>query len=316
MNEYSVTVEYWPIAGDGFTISRETKRDSVAVHVRLLRNGFFGEGEATPLKRYHHLPETVAEEARNWLSTQESWSREIVQKTLPPGPARHAIDGALWRLEAAEKNLSLAAYMGVVPQPLPTAFTLSGARPDIMAQHALGRHKFRWLKVKLMGDGLDAARLHAIHEAVPDKDLIVDANEGLNEMLLEELLPVFLQSRVVLIEQPLPEGKDEALRDWRLPIPLAADESCHTIDSLEALRGKYSVVNIKLDKTGGLTHALQMKAAARQMGFQIMVGCMASTSLAIYPAFLLAQDADFIDLDGALLLDHDRENCDKPLFAF
>lgn len=316
MNSYDVTIERWPIAGDGFTISRETKRDSMAVHVRLTRGSHNGEGEATPLRRYHHMPEEVSESAREWLSTHDVWARDLLEETLPPGPARHAIDCALWRLEAAEKNISLADYMGVVPRALPTAFTLSGAPPEVMAQHALGRHKFNWLKVKLMGDGLDAARLRAIHAAVPDKDLLVDANEGLNENLLEELLPVFLQCRVKLIEQPLPEGKDEALRDWRLPIPLAADESCHTIDSLENLRGKYNVVNLKLDKTGGLTHALKMKAAAKGMGFQIMVGCMASTSLAVYPAFLLAQGADFIDLDGALLLDHDRENCDKPEFIF
>lgn len=314
MKKYKVGIEYWPIAGDGFTISRETKRDSIAVHLSLVRDGFTAEGEATPLKRYKHLPEQVVEEIRTWLDAHDTWSRDVLEETLGPGPARNAIDCALWRLEAAEKGKSFVEYLGIAPKKLPTAFTLSGAAPEVMAAHAASHRNFHWLKVKLMGDGEDAARLRAIHKAVPDKDLIVDANEGLNETLLEELLPVFLQSRVVLIEQPLPEGKDDALRDWRLPIPLAADESCHTIESLKHLHGKYNVVNLKLDKTGGLTHALKMKHTARKMGFDIMVGCMASTSLAVYPAFLLAQDATFIDLDGALLLAKDRDACDKPEF--
>jgi L-alanine-DL-glutamate epimerase-like enolase superfamily enzyme len=316
-SSFTVGSEFWPVAGDGFTISRVSKREEVIVHLSLKRNQYVGqyvgEGEATPLKRYHHLPEQVVAEITDWLEEYPVWSRDLLEQSMKAGPARNAIDNALWRLEAAEHGTSFAKHVGITStHSLPTAFTLSGARPDIMANHALGRHRFRWLKIKLMGDGLDADRLRAIHKAVPDKELIVDANEGLTEALLEELLPVFLQTRVILIEQPLPEGKDDTLRDWRLPIPLVADESCHTLESLESLRGKYHVVNLKLDKTGGLTHALKMKTAARAMGFQIMVGCMLSTSLGVYPAFLLGQDADYTDLDGALLLERDREFCEKP----
>jgi L-alanine-DL-glutamate epimerase-like enolase superfamily enzyme len=317
MNKFAVTLESWPIAGLGLVTSRETKRDAIVVHVKLTRGGAVGEGESFALKRFDHTPEKVKAACELWLQSDHHWSRDVVEQTMLAGPARHAIDTALWRLEAAEQGKSLAEYVGIAnPRALPTAFTLSGGTPDYLGQQALGRHSFRWLKIKLMGDGLDEARLRAIHVACPDKDLIVDANESLTPQTLENLLPVFLQCRVVLIEQPLPEGKDEALLGWQLPILVAADESCHSLDDLESLRGKYQVVNLKLDKTGGLTHALKMKAAAQEMGFKIMVGCMASTSLAIYPAFLLAQDADFMDLDGALLLEHDRDGCDKPLLVY
>lgn len=317
MNHFDVRIESWPIAGLGLVTARETKRDAIVVHVTLTRGGITGEGESFALKRFDHTPETVRDSCQLWLQSDHHWSRELLEKTMPANPARHAIDTALWRLEAAEHGKSLAEYAGISqPRALPTAFTLSGGTPDYLAQQALARHSFRWLKIKLMGDGLDEARLRAIHAACPDKELIVDANESLTVQTLENLLPVFLQCNVVLVEQPLPEGKDDALRDWKLPILLAADESCHSLNDLESLHGKYQVINLKLDKTGGLTHALKMKAAAQAMGFKIMVGCMASTSLAIYPAFLLAQDADFMDLDGALLLERDREGCDKASLIF
>ena len=316
MNNHRAVVEYWPIAGDGFATAREVKKDAIVAHLRLTRDGISAEGESFALKRFHHTPDQVIEDIKSWLDNNADWSRDMLEQTLAAGPARNAIDCALWRLEAAEHNMSLAAMAGIVPRALPTAFTLSGASPDTMARQAASKTKFRWIKMKLMGDGQDEARLKAVHEAIPDKELIVDANESLSLSVLQELLPMMLSSNVVLIEQPLHADRDDALRGFQSPIPLVADEACHTIESLHGLKDKYQFVNLKLDKTGGLTHALKMKQAAHDMGFGIMVGCMASTSLAIYPAFLLAQDADFTDLDGALLLDHDRGDCDKPELLF
>jgi L-alanine-DL-glutamate epimerase-like enolase superfamily enzyme len=303
-----VEIQKFPIAGDGFTISRETKTDANVVYVRLTRNGLSGEGECVPLKRYGHTTESIWVEIENWLAGDHPWDREVLIKTLPAGPARFAIDTALWQLEAAEKNLSFAKYFGEEIHTLPTAFTLSGAAPEKMAAMAKLKSEFRWLKIKLMGDGLDAERLNQINDAVPEMELIVDANEALTPETLLGLLPVFQNNNVVLIEQPLPAGNDEALKHLKFPIPFAADESCHDLASLEHLVGKYQVINIKLDKSGGLTHAVTMKRRASSMGFKVMVGCMASTSLSILPAFFLAQGAAFIDLDGALLLQKDRDN--------
>lgn len=284
------------------------------VTVVLERDGVSGMGECVPLKRYQHTPDSIRAEIEGWLAAGHGWTREILLGIMRAGPARFALDTAMWQLEAAEKNMSFKAYfLSQFPETgtisdLPTAFTLSGAAPEIMAEAALQHQEFRWLKLKLMGDGLDAQRLCRIHDAVPDKALLVDANEAFTPEMLDALLPLFQSCNVTLIEQPFPAGNDDALRDREYGILIAADESCHDADSLEALRGKYDVVNLKLDKTGGLTHALAMKARAQQMGFTIMVGCMASTSLSILPAFFLAQDAAFIDLDGALLLAQDREN--------
>jgi L-alanine-DL-glutamate epimerase-like enolase superfamily enzyme len=305
---YTVEIQKFPIGGDGFTISRETKTDADVVYVALNRNGFTGDGECVPLKRYGHTTASIKTEIENWLAEDHEWSRDNLIMTLPAGPARFALDTAMWQLEAAEKGLSFAEYFGGEIKTLPTAFTISAASPEKMAESAAQHHGYRWLKIKLMGDGMDEERLNQIHATLPETELLVDANEALTPDAMQALLPVFQKNNVVLIEQPLPAGKDDALKTIAFPIPFAADESCHDIASLDDLVGKYAVVNIKLDKAGGLTHALQMKQRAREMGFKIMVGCMVSTSLSILPAFFLAQDADFTDLDGALLLQHDREN--------
>lgn len=308
MNSYTVEIQKFPIAGDGFTISRETKTDANVVYVELCRGEFKGAGECFPLKRYGHTTESIKLEIENWLRQNINWTRDNLIETLPAGPARFALDTAMWQLEAAEKGVSFAQYFNQEVRTISTAFTLGGAAPEKMAALAKTRTGFRWLKIKLMGDGLDEQRLDQIKQTAPDMDLIVDANEGLNPEMLQQLLPVFQRNQVVLIEQPLPEGKDEALTSFKFPVPFAADESCHDADDLEKLVGKYQVANIKLDKAGGLTHALVMKQRARELGFQIMVGCMASTWLSILPAYFLAQDAEFIDLDGALLLEKDRDN--------
>lgn len=306
---YNAQIEHWPIRGN-FVISRETKTESVVVTVCLERNGQTGCGECVPLKRYKQTPEGELDKINAWLAQHDIWDRQILMETMPACPARFALDTAMWQLEAAEQNKTLWQMVGfdACPVSVPTAFTLSGAAPEIMAERAAERAEFRWIKLKLMGDGLDQARLSAVHDAVPHADLIVDANEGLTDIALQRLIPVLQACNVVLIEQPLPEGQDDVLHDLQTSIPLAADESCHTMDDLEHLHGKYQVVNLKLDKTGGLTHALAMKKRALEMGFKVMIGCMASTSLSILPGFLLAQNAAFTDLDGALLLEKDRDD--------
>lgn len=284
--------------------------DTIVVTVTLRRNGIEASGECVPLKRYSQTAEGEAAAIQEWLDKGHDWDRATLIATMPARPARFALDTAMWQLESQEKGKTLWQLAGFdrCPPSLPTAFTLSGIEPEVMAERARERAEFRWIKMKLMGDGLDQARLSAVHEAVPDKQLIVDANEGLTDLALQRLLPVFQSCNVALIEQPLPAGKDAMLKNMMTTIPLAADESCHTIDDLEKLAGKYQVVNLKLDKTGGLTHALTMKKRAEEMGFLIMVGCMASTSLSILPGFLLAQNTAYIDLDGALLLEKDRPN--------
>lgn len=305
----SVQIEHWPIRGN-FVISRETKTESVVVTVHLERNGFIGMGECVPLKRYGLTAEGEAEKIRAWLAKGHEWDRHVLIETMEACPARFALDTAMWQLEAAEQDKPLWQLAGfdACPPAVPTAFTISGVEPEMLAAQAKERTEFRWIKLKLLGDGLDQARLSAVHEAVPDSELIVDANEGLTDIALQRLLPVLHDCNVVLIEQPLPAGKDADLLHLDTSIPLAADESCHVLDDLQELAGKYQVANLKLDKTGGLTHALDVKKRAEQMGFRIMVGCMASTSLSILPGFILAQDAAYIDLDGALLLEKDREN--------
>lgn len=308
MNSSFVEIQKFPIAGDGFTISRETKTDANVVYIELHRNGFSGAGECVPLKRYGHTTESIKTEIEQWLAQYNEWSRDGLIATMKAGPARFALDTALWQLEAAENCKTFAEYFAQPTHELKTAFTLSGAPPETMAALATTKTEFRWLKTKLMGDGLDEDRLDQIHAAAPNMELIVDANEGLSSEMLQQLLPVFERNKVVLIEQPLPENNDTALTEFSFPIPFAADESCHDAHDLEKLVGKYDVVNIKLDKCGGLTHAIEMKAKAEQLGFKIMVGCMASTSLSILPAFFVAQDVAFTDLDGALLLIKDREN--------
>lgn len=304
---HATAIESWPITG-GFTIARETKTGAVVVTVTLMRNGMTGSGECVPLKRYGHTAESVRATIDAWLHTHDVWTRENLLNTMDAGPARFALDTAMWMLEAAEHNISFwdHADLGKNVARLPTAFTLSGAAPEMMAQRAPHYTAHRWLKIKLMGDGADRARLEQIHAAVPQMDLIVDANESLSVDGLQELLPVMKDCRVVAIEQPLPEGRDDALRGLNTDIPLVADESCHTADNLVDLQGKYAIINIKLDKTGGLTHALSMSAQARTMGFDIMVGCMASTGLSLAPALVVAQHATLMDLDGALLLEKDR----------
>jgi L-alanine-DL-glutamate epimerase-like enolase superfamily enzyme len=238
-------------------------------------------------------------------------TRQDLQGALPPGAARNAVDCALWDLEAKRSGRRVYELAGLpAPRPLTTAFTISIAAPAAMAKAAGAAAGRALLKIKLGGsneDGGDAARIAAVRAAAPKATLIVDANEGWTEQNLAANLAACARAGVVLVEQPLPEGRDKALAAIQRPIPVCADESVHDRSSLPALKGKYDAVNIKLDKTGGLTEALAMAADAEREGFAIMAGCMVATSLAMAPAVLLAQSARFVDLDGPLLLAKDRD---------
>lgn len=301
-----VKIERWPIAGV-FTLSRGSKTEAVTVTVKLDDGRHVGHGESVPYKRYDETPEgalAALEKLRGGL--EHGMDRESLQKALPPGAARNALDCAFWDLEARRSGKPAYQLAGLeAPQPLLTAITLSLDAPEKMAEAARKLAHWPLLKIKLGAEG-DAARLKAVRAAAPKAKLIVDANEGWTAGNLEENFAACAAAGVILIEQPLPQGKDEALAKIKRPVPVCADESAHDRASLMSLKGKYDAVNVKLDKTGGLTEALAMVAAARGAGFSVMAGCMVATSLAIAPALLFAQKADFADLDGAFLLAKDR----------
>jgi L-alanine-DL-glutamate epimerase-like enolase superfamily enzyme len=233
--------------------------------------------------------------------------RTALLTAMPAGAARNAIDCALWDLEAKLTGTPVAAAIGVLPaRPLETAYTLSLAEPEAMAAQARANAMRPLLKVKIGGDN-DMARIRAVTAAAPQSRIILDANEGWTDETVEANLAFAAQHGIALVEQPLPAGKDDILRRIAHPVPVCADESVHAAKDLDALVGLYDAVNIKLDKSGGLSEALTLRDRARDLGFGIMVGCMVGTSLAMAPAVLLAQDADFVDLDGPLLLARDRE---------
>ena len=235
-------------------------------------------------------------------------SRAALQTALPPGSARNAVDCALWDLEAKTQGRPVWHLAGLPqPRPVPTAFTLSLDTPAAMrAQAAANAHR-PLLKIKL-GTTDDMPRLEAVRAGAPTSTLIIDANEGWSPEIYTDLAPHFLRLGVAMIEQPLPAGSDDMLAEIARPVPVCADESAHDATSLAALVGKYDLVNLKLDKTGGLTEALAARTEARRLGLGLMVGCMVGSSLAMAPAVLLAQGIAFSDLDGPLLLSQDREN--------
>jgi L-alanine-DL-glutamate epimerase-like enolase superfamily enzyme len=266
-----------------------------------------GRGECVPYLRYGETVESVTAQIEGLRPQIEAGlDRRTLQTAMPPGAARNALDCAFWDLEAKRSGRPAHEIAGIAaPVALTTAFTISLATPADMAKAAERAASRALLKVKLGADG-DPARIAAVRKAAPKAMLIVDANEGWTEDNLGSNLAACVQAGVTLIEQPLPDGKDEALARTERTIPVCADESMHDRASLPALAGKYDAVNIKLDKTGGLTEALAAVAEAERQKFSIMVGCMVATSLAMAPAVLLAQRARFVDLDGPLLLSKDR----------
>jgi L-alanine-DL-glutamate epimerase-like enolase superfamily enzyme len=302
----SCAVERWPIAGS-FGISRGTKTEAVVVVAELAEGKARGRGECVPYLRYGETVESVTaqiEELRPQI--EAGLDRRTLQGAMPPGAARNALDCALWDLEAKRGGRPVHEIAGIAePAALTTAFTISLAAPADMAKAAEKAAGRSLLKIKLGADG-DPDRIAAVRRAAPKATLIVDANEGWNEGNLASNLAACAQAGVALIEQPLPAREDKALARIERTIPICADESMHDRASLPALVGKYDAVNIKLDKTGGLTEALATAAEAGRQKFTIMVGCMVATSLAMAPAVLLAQSARFVDLDGPLLLSKDR----------
>jgi L-alanine-DL-glutamate epimerase-like enolase superfamily enzyme len=268
-----------------------------------------GLGECVPYARYGEtVDDVVAAIEAQAAAVTAGMGRAALQSAMPAGAARNALDCAFWDLECKATRQPAWRLAGLPePAPVATAFTLSLAAPAEMGNAAREAAAMPLLKLKLGGGAEDIERVRRVRENAPNSRLIVDANEGWTIEQLAALAPELAALGVALIEQPLPAGQDAALAGFASPVPLGADESCHGIEGLADLRARYSVVNIKLDKTGGLTEALRLKAAAQAAGFRVMVGCMVATSLSMAPAFLLAQGAEFVDLDGPLLLAHDRE---------
>ena len=301
-----VTVESWPIAGL-FAISRGTKTEARVVVAQITRSGLSGRGECVPYGRYGETVESVVA-AIDSLSQpiRDGIDRDQLQRLLPAGAARNALDCALWDLEA-KTGQARAWELANIDEPAPvlTAYTISLGTPEAMAEAARQTAHRPLLKVKLGADG-DPDRIAAVRAAAKDAKLIVDANEGWTLDNLDENVRACLTARVALIEQPLPSGQDSALKDLKGHIPVCADESVHDRRDIPRLAELYDAVNVKLDKAGGLTEALATAREARNHGLQIVVGCMVGTSLAMAPAFLLTPLARYVDLDGPLLLQRDR----------
>jgi len=303
----SVNIERWPIAGS-FTISRGAKTEAVTVVAEVSQGGLTGRGECVPYPRYGETPEATLQALRAMQgSVARGLDRSALQAAMPASAARNALDCALLDLEAKRRGLRVWNLVGrPQPEPCVTAFTISlGSAEAMAAATAKAAHR-PLLKIKLGGDG-DGDRIAAVRRAAPKSELIVDANEAWTPANLEPNLAACADAGVTLVEQPLPAGQDEVLARIRRPIAVCADESVHDRASLDGLRERYDAVNIKLDKTGGLTEALAMADAAQAQGLAIMVGCMVATSLAMAPAMLLAPKARFVDLDGPLLLARDRD---------
>ncbi len=297
-------VEIFPLA-QVFRISRGARTQAEVVSVEINRNHFTGHGECVPYARYN---ETLGSVIQQIESLPADIDRETLQTMLPAGAARNAVDCALWDLESKTLNQPIWQLAGMqMPKQALTAFTLSLDEPENMLKQAKYNSNRPLLKIKL-GTPNDMPRLEAVRLGAPNSEIIVDANEGWNAEIYTKLAPDLVRLGVKLVEQPLPANQDDALIGLPRPLPICADESCHDRSSLPQLVGKYDYVNIKLDKTGGLTEALLLKNKALEDGFKIMVGCMVGSSLAMAPATLIAQNATFVDLDGPLLLSQDRHH--------
>lgn len=291
-----------------FTISRGSRTHAKVVVVELHQDEYIGRGECVPYARYGESIESVLAELETLMVKIEAGlTREQMQSLLPAGAARNALDCAYWDLACKQQGQRIWERISVAqPVSLITAFTLSLDTPERMKKAAIENVHRPLLKLKLAGEG-DIARVTAVREGSPDARIIVDANEGWDEALYLEIVPELVKLGVEMIEQPFPADNDAALEHLPRPITLCADESCHDRTSLPKIIGRYDMINIKLDKTGGLTEAIELKKAAQEANLQIMVGCMLATSLAMAPAFVVAQGVDVVDLDGPLLLAEDRE---------
>ena len=306
MPQLKVAHQSWPLA-KAFTISRGSRTSSEVVIVEIHDGDIVGRAECMPYARYDETVEGVIADINRFAEPiAGGLNREALQEALPAGAARNALDCAFWDLEAKRRGTTVWQLAGLgVPTPLVTAYTLSLDTPENMAKVAAENACRPLMKLKLTGEG-DIARVSAVRDAAPDVRIIVDANEGWSLEMVEPFSKELALLGVEMIEQPIPAGQDAALADCAHPVPICADESCHTSADLDALDGRYEMINIKLDKTGGLTEALTLRDAARTRGMKIMVGCMIATSLAMAPGVLVAQGAEVVDLDGPLLLAKDH----------
>jgi L-Ala-D/L-Glu epimerase len=305
--ELSVWIERWPLAS-AFTISRGSKTEAVVVVAELNDGTHRGRGESVPYARYGETPDgIVAAIAAMRPALKDGLDRAALQRSLTAGAARNALDCAYWDVNAKRTGRRAYDLAGLnAPKPVTTAYTISLAGAVEMAAAAEAAAWRPLLKVKLGGGDDDDKRIAAVRRAAPRAEIIVDANEGWDASNLQRNLTACADAGVTLIEQPLREGRDEALAHMKRPIPVCADESVRDRASLDVLTGKYDAINIKLDKAGGLTESLELVGEAERRGFVVMVGSMVATSLAVAPAVLVAQRARVVDLDGPLLLARDR----------
>ena len=299
--------EVWPLR-EPFRISRGSRTEAQVVVVTVGNDEHVGRGEGVPIKRYGQSTESVLAQIET-IKAEKNLDRQRLQQLLPAGTARNALDCALWDLEAktSGKRVWELANVPIVPE-VETSFTISLDTPEKMAAAAAVAAELPILKLKLQGDDLDLARVKGVRESAPAARLLLDANESWSPEHYRKIVPELHELGVELIEQPFPANADEVLETLDHPIPVCADESCHTTADLRRLTNRYEMINVKLDKTGGLTEALRLCDRARDSGFKLLIGCMVCTSLGIAPARLLASNADLVDLDGPLLLGRDREH--------
>jgi L-alanine-DL-glutamate epimerase-like enolase superfamily enzyme len=306
LRELSVTHQSWPLAAP-FRISRGVKTVAEVVVVEIKHGDACGRGEGVPYPRYGETVESVLNQIRGVAAAiEQGMPHEALQHALPPGAARNAIDCALWDLSASSSGLSVTDRLAQGPLPaVTTALTVGLDSPAAMREAAHRLRAAPLIKVKVDANDPEA-QLRAVRDGAPNARLIADPNESWSLDILRSLQPLLIQMRVELIEQPLPANDDEALEGFRSAVPVCADESCHVAADISRLASRYQAVNIKLDKTGGLTGALLLLQQADAAGLKIMCGCMVSTSLSIAPAFHIARHAQVVDLDGPLWLKQDH----------
>src|SRR5882724_818558 len=299
--------EVWPLR-EPFRISRGSRTEAQVIIVTVRTGAHTGRGERVPIARYNQTTDSVLAQIES-IKAEKSLDRYVLQKLLPAGAARNGFDCALWDLEAkvSGKRVWELANVPIVPE-VETSFTISLDMPEKMATAAKAAARSPILKLKLGGDSSDLARVEAVREAAPAARLLIDANESWSAEHYGQISPALRQLGVEVIEQPFPADSDAVLETLDHLVPVCADESCHTTADLPRLKNRYEVINVKLDKTGGLTEALRLCQRARESGFKLLIGCMACTSLGIAPARLLASTAKYVDLDGPLLLLRDRDN--------
>jgi L-alanine-DL-glutamate epimerase-like enolase superfamily enzyme len=299
--------EIWPLK-ETFRISRGSRTEARVVVVTISDGEHVGRGECVPIRRYNQSVESVLAQIES-ITRERNLDRQSLQKLLPAGAARNALDCALWDLEAKRSGRRVWKLANIpMVDVVETSFTISLDTPDKMGEAARVAAQLPILKLKLGGDDVDLARVQAVRAAASSARLLIDANESWSPDHYRKFVPALRELGVELIEQPFPADADKVLETLDHPLPVCADESCHTTADLRRLKSRYDAINVKLDKTGGLTEALHLCERGREAGFTILIGCMVGTSLSMAPARLLASFADYVDLDGPLLLGRDREH--------